>query len=252
MAPLKEPYFFTTREMRHHRFPKATDAYLGLFAQAGNVRWLGEASTAYFWDEESPGKIQSVSPDARIVISLRDPVARAYSGYWHAVRFAGETRSFVDVVREESASINHVTRDEVPGYVAAGLYVAGLERYLSRFFDHVLVIFFEDLVADPRTEIRRIFRFLDIDSGIADSLQLTQRNASASPRNVIFKRLLAEGQIRALARKIVPSRLQPSLSSIAWDSNISDMDPEARKLLLDVYAGQRPRLEALLGRSLPW
>ena len=258
MSSLKEPYFFSRIHMRHRPFPKDEDAYLALFAPGGAARWRGEASTAYFWDEGSAHAIKSVSPDARIVISLRDPVARAYSGYWHAVQFAGERRSFLEAVRAELDSADDGSNGQrmahrgAPAYVAAGRYASALERYMSVFGDQLHVLFFEELVSDPRAEMRRIFRFLGVDPDFADGLVLTRRNPSVAPRNRVLSRILARETARAVERKLVPAQLRPHLKSLAWRSSIPEMEPATRERLEKLYEDERPRLEALLGRSLTW
>jgi hypothetical protein len=47
-----------------------------------------------------PERIHSVSPDARFIYIMRDPVARAFFGYWHEVRAGRETRPFEIAVRQ--------------------------------------------------------------------------------------------------------------------------------------------------------
>jgi hypothetical protein len=257
MSSLKEPYFFSRIQMRHRPFPKDEDAYLALFAPGRTAHWRGEASTAYFWDEGSPHKIKSVSPDARIVISLRDPVARAYSGYWHAVQFAGERRSFLEAVRAELDSADKGGNGQraayrgAPSYVAAGRYAAALERYAKMFGHHLHVLFFEEFVADPRGEMRKLFHFLEVDPEFAERLVLTRRNASVAPRNNVLSVVRARRTVRAVG-SLAPAWLRPHLKSLAWRSGVPEMEPAAREFLETSDEEERPRLEALLGRSLTW
>lgn len=250
MSRLKEPYFFSVAQMRYHPFPKDERAYLSLFSDAGDATWRGEASTAYFWDETSPHKIRNASPDARVVISLRDPVARAYSGYWHAVRYAGERRTFLDVVHAELEASHQP--GQPPGHVAAGRYAAGLERYMTLFEGQLYTLFFENLVRHPRDEMRKLFRFLETDVAVADRLEVVRRNASRAPRSPSLERLLTAGRIRRIGRTVVPARVRESIESLAWAGGVPPLQQEARQLLEQVYRPERPRLERLLGRPLPW
>jgi hypothetical protein len=257
MSSLKEPYFFSRIQMRHRPFPKDEGAYLALFASGQAARWRGEASTAYFWDEGSPHKIKSVSPDARILISLRDPVARAYSGYWHAVRFAGERRSFLEAIRAELDSADEgdqpsAAAQGAPSYVTSGRYAAALARYMSVFGDRVHVVFFEELVADPRREMRKIFGFLGVDQDFADRLVLTQRNPSVAPRSNALRVLLDRQGLVSRGQKLLPASLRRHLTAFAWRSDVPEMEPATREFLKQLYEDERPRLEALLGRSLSW
>jgi len=249
MSALKEPYFFSRFQMELDPFPKDEDRYLALFAEGGATRWRGEASTAYFWDEGAPHKIKRSSPDSRIVISLRNPVKRAYSGYWFALEHGLERRSFSDVIESELAR-KHRDGSEPPGHVEAGHYIEGLERYLELFRD-VHILFFEELVADPPTAISDLYRFLDVPPPAAETLELPRENASRVPRNPTFKWMLQSPPARGLRRAVPPSLLSP-LGKLARVSRVPEMDPATRRLLEEVFAPEREPLERLLGRPLPW
>ena len=77
MSPVKEPHYFSS--FTPGLFPAVKDEgeYLRLFRDAGDAPLRGEASASYLWDAETPRRHPSRSPDAKIVISLRDPVERA-------------------------------------------------------------------------------------------------------------------------------------------------------------------------------
>ena len=71
-------------------------------------------------------------------------------------------------------------RDELctPIHVDAGFYSRGLSRYFSHFGeDHVLILMFEEFVAAPRRALRQAFRFLGVDEGFAEQVQLGTHNA---------------------------------------------------------------------------
>ncbi len=71
-------------------------------------------------------------PDARIIISLRDPVERAYSHYLMHVREGIQSLSFYDALVEDMKrtdqawAISHF-------YVGKGCYAKQVRRYLEVF-----------------------------------------------------------------------------------------------------------------------
>jgi len=138
MAPVKEPHFFTRAEPLATRalIHSYTDeqSYLDLFSDARDEKLRGEASASYFADPETPALIKQVSPDAKILVILRDPVERAYSHYWHVVAYGAERRTFSDTVRNELAGDQH---PGVEPYAAGGFYVEPLQRYFRTFGDSV-------------------------------------------------------------------------------------------------------------------
>src|SRR5918999_4531871 len=85
MALVKEPNFFSGVPAVLAPTVHDEASYLRLFAPGAACKLRGEASTSYLWHEGVPAAIKRASPEARIVISLRDPVERAYSAYWLAV-----------------------------------------------------------------------------------------------------------------------------------------------------------------------
>jgi hypothetical protein len=253
MSPRKEPYFFTDDVIAHAPFPKDDDAYLRLFSGSDGSRWRAEASTAYFWDPTSPGRIGARCADARIVVSLREPVARAYSGYWHAVQVGGEARSFDQAVRDELAAGRwRPGAGYAPGYVEAGWYVDGLARWSAWAGDRLHLLFFEDLARDPRAEMRRMFAFLGVDPQPADHLDLAARNASVAPRGAVSGAILRSGRARRIARHLVPRSLHRRAERALRAQAVPPMSPATRETLTRLYRSERDALRAMVGRPLPW
>src|SRR5436853_5676379 len=60
-----------------------------------------EASPSYLPTPSALRKMQTVLPNARIVVILRDPVARAFSHYQHKKTRHLESRSFAEAVEAE-------------------------------------------------------------------------------------------------------------------------------------------------------
>jgi Sulfotransferase domain len=253
MSPLKEPYFFSDHFMEHQVFPKDDAAYLALFEESNDARWRAEASTSYFWDPRTPERIASRCANAHIVVSLRDPVARAYSGYWHAVQLGGETRSFSVAIRDELRSERRGPESgTVPGYVDAGWYLDNLKRWAEAAGPRLHVLVFEDFARDPRTEMHRLFGFLGVDTDAADRINPQVRNASVAPRNAVARRLWRSRTARSLARQIVPARSLARAEGLLRSDRVPEMPTGTKRMLEDLYEPERAPLEEFIGRPLPW
>ena len=127
MAQVKEPNFFSG--VRRPLNPDVHDeaSYLRLFAPGAHCKLRGEASTSYLWAKDVPARIKRVNPEARILISLRDPVERAHSGYWYRVALGEEDRPFSEVVQDEL---------EEPGrrrLLRSSLYADAVSTYVRTF-----------------------------------------------------------------------------------------------------------------------
>jgi len=83
MPSHKEPHYFSSIESSILYPPPIRDKkkYLALFKKAPEGALIGESSTSYSWDPTSAKSIHQIVPEAKIIISLRDPVERAYSHY---------------------------------------------------------------------------------------------------------------------------------------------------------------------------
>ncbi len=160
----KEPFFFTGR------WDQGLDWYRGCFAGAGPGSVLLDATADYAMAPLAPDgsvdasagsamarvpeRIRAVRPDARFIYVLRDPVSRAYSSYWHAVRGGHESRGFRDVVTPDSI------------YVRGSRYYRQLLHFLEHFqLTDFLFVDFRELTRDPRGVARRGIDFLGLEPG---------------------------------------------------------------------------------------
>jgi len=252
MCPAKEPNFFLD-PTPPVRVP-TEDAYLRLFSGAGDERWLGEASGRYFSDPATPGLIEATVPEARIVISLRDPVERAYSSYWHDVKFGIETRPVAVVVDEQlDASELPVGADPEKKHVYLGFYSQHVKRFLDRFGNAARVGFLEDLHADPTRESASIFDFLGVDPEVARQISPGAHNVFAQPRNRLAARLMASPTARAGGRAVFPEPLRTWVESLVLRRGQKPpLDDALRERLQAAFEADREPLERLLGRPVPW
>ena len=255
VSPVKEPHYFSRAD--HPLEPAISEEadYLRLFRGARDERVLLEASVSYFWDADSPSAIRAAVPEAKAIVLLREPVARAYSHYWHAVRYGAEPRSFLEAVADELAGRRppHHGRRVEP-YIRRGRYLEALQRFRSVFGPDLLVLLLDDLTARPREVLVRVFEFIGVDPARADSIDLEASNAFALPRNAFAARMLNSPTARRLARRAIPRTLRARTERALMAPNAvrPEIDVEAQRLLEQEYAKERPELERFLGRPLPW
>jgi hypothetical protein len=255
MSPVKEPYFFSSYHPDWVPVSQTLFSYLSLFAGATTEKYLGEASPAYFWDEDSPQAIKEASPEARVIISLRNPIKRAYSEYLLLRRSLEEWRStFAEAVEEEMA-LDPSQRGVNPqyNYVDRGYYAARVERYFEVFgTDRVHVLFFEDFVKSTREEMRRVFKFLDVDPDFARAIAIVPQNQGGAPKNRLAALLLYSRRLRSIGRLLVPAGGRPRVERSLMQRGKMDVDDRTRRRLYEVYADDWRRLRELLGKSPPW
>lgn len=248
MTPFKEPHFFSGH--RHPLLPFVHDqnAYLRLFAGAREpVR--GEASTSYLANEAAAVRIKEVSPDARILIALRDPVDRAYSVFWRRVRTGLERRSFAAAVAQELDP----GFGEPSSYAWSSRYAGNVRRFLRVFGPNVRIVVFEELIRDVPRELAGVFAFLGVDAAVAERIPPEKHNPFAMPRNRLAARLLGSSRARRVGRALVPFALREPLERRLVETRAKPpIDRETERLLIEFFAPDVRELATLLGRSLPW
>jgi len=163
-AGLKEVEFFN----RHYE--RGPQWYEQKFRGCGG-RVRGEVSPQYLFDAGAAARIAALLPAARLVLTVRDPVERAYSQYKHWVQETAYRGSF------DSFLVDH------PGAVERGRYFALLRPYLDCFArDQVLIVVFDDLVQRPVPTMQEVYGFVGVDPRHVPPAADEAMNVSGSPR----------------------------------------------------------------------
>lgn len=245
----KEPHFFGSDLQPASGWIRDEPLYLGLFAGAGNRARRGEASVWYLSSERAPHEIRAFSPEARIVVQLRDPVQMSHSLYSLYTRTGNEDLpTFEEALAAEPE--RRLGRRIPPGaYYPAGLlytdvarYAAQVERYLAVFGrEAVHCIVFDDLVRDTAAVYRRTLEFLGVDPGFEAELDPRRANERI--------RLLAVRQLRHTPPE-VRRLLGYETSRQHEGASRQPLSEETAARLRRLFAGDVERLGALLGRDL--
>jgi hypothetical protein len=257
MSSFKEPKYFSTidpaPELKYFvKFIADEASYLKLFAEAGQEAYRGEASTSYLWDPEAPARIKAASPEARIIIILREPVSRSFSHYLNDVREGIEKRSFPEAIAADLQTV-HPAWGVTPLYIELGRYPQQVRRYLDLFGPRVSVYFFEELIRDVPTHLTHIFNFLELDPRPAQQIVPEIHNTYAKPRNEFSSTLIRNNWARTMVRTLFPEPWRKKLRQFATVQEAKPLiDPETKQLLHTFYAPEVVALGQLLQTTPPW
>lgn len=185
----------------------ATDWYRAQFDSAPSGVLIGEDSTTYLSSPLAPTRIRSALPDARLIVMLRDPAARAYSQHWHHLRTGRAHLDFEGTLRVMPERLLHRSR-----------YRPQVERYLAAFPRRQLhFVLFEEFVRDLAGGLAAARAFLGLPPGAAPGPGASHRNAAQLPRHprlqVLRNRWLWRvdfARYRARLRGLPPSDLEGS------------------------------------------
>ena len=177
------------------RFDRGDRWYRAHFALAnGRSRLTFEATPDYLFHPLAAERAATVVPDARLVVMLREPTARAWSHYHHMVALGHETLDFETAVAAEhdrcAADLRRLADDPYHdpvallrySYAARGRYAEQLARWRDRFAaDRMLVVRSEDFFADPAPVFRRVVEFLGLPPWTPGHLVNVSRQRRPAP-----------------------------------------------------------------------
>ncbi len=254
MSRIKEPNFFSrvvigddhpmVRPIRVER------DYLELFAAAGDARIRGEASPNYLEDPEAPALIDRTVPDARVIVTLRDPVERLFSHYL-MMRNNRPMGSF----EEEIERGLHLPNRRSLGILdpTTGLYAAHVERYRSVFGPRFKILVFEEWMQDLPGTLLDVLQFLGIEYDVKQFREVPQRRF-AEVRSPLVRYLFGNRAISRAAEALIPFRLRKLVRNalLMKPAPRPEMESSTREFLIAYYRDDVRRLEGLLGRRMPW
>jgi hypothetical protein len=216
---------------------------------------IGEVSPSYFHYAEVAERIRDELGEPRIIVTLRDPVEKAFSQYMHLVRDNRETLSFSDALKAEAERIDQGWA-ALWRYAESSTYASRLRRYLETApAGRVKILLFEDLRRDPQRVLREVWRFLEVDeSFVPDTSEV--HNASGRPRSKLVADLIAKPNVLAsAARRLVPEASRTWIKTRLRRLNTGakgEIDAWSRAYLRDRFAADIEEVEAILGRDLGW
>jgi hypothetical protein len=197
----RHPYFKPARRKELHFFDRDTifanglSWYMSQFPQPdirnGHKEITGEATPYYLCHGLAPQRAARIVPGAKLVVMLRNPIDRAYSGHMHHSRRGEESLSFDDAVEAElqrepdPLDTGQTAVDDARGrrvhrhnaHLARGIYVHQLREWQKYFTsDQILVIKSEDFYANPGVVARDVQRFVGLPERNLDAASVRNRN----------------------------------------------------------------------------
>ena len=213
----KEPTFFNS-PFQNVRNPLQ---YFKLFDSPKRFRL--DSSVAYLVNPATPPVLRSLFPNARFIVSLRNPSARAYSLYRNN-RFGEweDMPTFLEALEAEAerhASVEFLQTCRWDFwtylYCHSSLYDEQLERYFALFDRkqfHIITL--AELSRDPLSTTESILRFLELDPAPARHFKFETKNRHEDTK--------------------------PSY------------DPRCDEIMARAFEGLTARTDRLVGRRLDW
>lgn len=266
MSARKELHFFGS-DLNSASFTKDPKQYLDNFSHFKGEKVIGESSVWYLYSCMAAREIAEYSPDARILIMLRNPVDMIYSNYYQMLYNGNENvKPFSKALRLENERKmgKHIYQGthfiNSLFYLETAAYFQQVRRYLETFGrSSVKIILFDEFMKNTGAVYREVLDFVKVDSEI--SLELEVVNANKVVKNDTLNRALRGKSLlgkfltgvgkKVLANENIKGRFKSAVNRINISTEKRPSIPEEdRKYILDNLEEDLSRLEELIDRDL--
>ena len=260
MCSPKEPHFLINKEIGKQRIHKGIidlKDYKSLFCEKDHLKYRGESSVMYLsFPELAIKNIKYyLHDDVKIIIMLRNPIERAYSGYQHVKRYnMMENLSFedaLDIGEERYHNIKNLT--PASRYLELGNYYNQVKLF-KESFGNIHVVIYDDYKTDFNEELNKIFDYLKV---VRVTINAEQRHMVGGWewKSVGMKKIMMQQNfLKVFLRFIIPIKsLRQYIRVKLQKSNtktVEVINPETEKWLKEYYKQDIAKLSVLLNRDL--
>ena len=246
------------------RLKLSEEEYLKYFSDAGKKKVIGEASVWYLFSKTAAKEIKNFSPQAKILIMLRNPVDVVYSLHSQHLYDGNEdiqdfeTALSFDEDRKKGTHLpDSVDYFELPPYKDSVLFSNQVKRYLDVFGrENVHVLLHEDLKANAEKTFFKVLEFLGVSKRILANYGIV--NPGKQIKSFYLHRIIKKpsSKMKAVARFLIPVRtIRHFIMSFFFKWNIKqekreDMNERLKARLKNFFEQDIRLLSKLIDRDL--
>lgn len=192
----------------------------------------------------------------RFIVSVRDPVDRAYSAYLHFRRLGFDVGSFGEVIDRQRSLTHDSAADslhDLIDVVDQSRYAEHLSRWFERFGrERFVILRTEDAVIDPNASIDLVLRHLGIERP-SIMAPLPNLNPARAPRfGLVARTSMLPAPVRKSVNRFVPfevkQRIVDTIARLDTKPAIRTRPTtEERRMLLEVLRDDIDRFEVMTG-----
>jgi len=201
-SDIKELRYFTP--LRYGLEVEPLPTYTRHFTDCEDRRYALEATPGYFYGGHRTAQaIETTCPDSRIMVSLRSPADRCWSWFRfvkNRLRIPEDMDfdAYLDRCEELHRSGEDGALENQPfAGMLGGCYADWMDAWTETFGSRLKLMFFDDLVADPRAVVRQLCEWLALDAAVVADLSFEADNQTQVYRNKGLQRLAVAANRRS-------------------------------------------------------
>ncbi|MDA9808159.1 sulfotransferase domain-containing protein [Flavobacteriales bacterium] len=262
MCNPKEPHFLINKEIGVDRIPVGITEkleYEDLFFEGGDKKYRGESSVMYLMYPEIviPKIKNNYLENTKIIIMLRNPVERAYSGFHHVRRYniKENIQDFTEAWKlSEERYFNQKDMTPASRYQELGLYYNQVQSYLNEFKDNLHIIIYDDYKSDFKSEMNKVFDFLEVENIEIDSDKRYMVGGWQWENEKMKRLMMNSNSLKSLLKILIPFKgLRKSIRKIIQKKKSVEVKQITEKqsiMLKEFYKIDVKKLSGLLNRNL--
>ena len=170
---VKETMFFD------QRYAKGMDWYLHHFNQAGD-RICGEIAPTYFDSKEALENVHRHYPNAKIIINVRNPIARCHSLFRHHLSKGRVPNDFAQALKK------------MPRILESGHYQQYCEAWEKQFDGNVIYLVQEDIESEPLSVMQDVCEFIGA-APMENKPEFANEkiNSATAPKSIVVAKVLS-------------------------------------------------------------
>jgi hypothetical protein len=261
MAKKELHYFGSDLQMKNRI---AESGYLQHFENISGKKIIGDSSVWYLYSKKAAQEIKRLSPDAKVLIMLRNPVHMLQSLHSQNIYDGNENISDFETainLDEERKKGNNqpkcVDFIALPPYKEVALFYEQVKRYITVFGkEKVHIIIFEEFAKDTERSTKSVFEFLDLDTDVPIEYNIINPNKKIQ---FLFLNQLIKTPatwLKQVIRILIPvKKIRHRIMSSLQERNIKvkereKINPELEKKLKPYFANDITALSSLINKDI--
>ncbi|MDQ3796861.1 MAG: sulfotransferase [Pseudomonadota bacterium] len=156
---------------------KSVEAYRYLFSGGSNEKTIGEVSPTYLYSRRAATAILAHVPDAKLIVSLRNPIDRTASVYSMLSGSDKGKRPLKEALQNDTE------------LVRSSMYYEHVRYYMKLYGkDKIKVLLFDALEADWLGVVRDVYRYLGVDDQFPPNVAV-RHNPGTKTHSTIIRRV---------------------------------------------------------------
>ena len=264
--PFDTDFFSVDVEGNQRDRVNSEEKYLSYFKNGKGKKIIMDMVTRSAVSRIAAKLIKKFNPNAKIIISIRNPAEQMFSWHWTLRKIGYETEpDFKKALKLEEERKRKTNQGLIKNYFYREFadYYPQVKRYTDIFGKkNVKVVLFDDL-GERGNELKKkktyydLLKFLGIKKYKADLSSKGSGRSKLEPKNQLYVYFLnfmltLPKPLRLAVKSIIPAKLVKKIKNITWKEvkEKKKIDPELKYSINKSFEKNLQKLERLINRDL--